>query len=347
VRDVSFEATRGEFLSFLGPSGCGKTTTLAMSAGFQDPSGGSVWVRGDASISCRREAQHGHGVPELRTFSAHVGLDNVAFGLKMRDVERQDLRRRVDAALEQVRMRDFADRRPAQLSGGQQQRVALARALVIEPHVLLLDEPFGALDRQLREQMQVELRTLQRSVGITTVFVTHDQDEALSMSDRIAVMNQDGSSNWASRTTSSSAPQRSLLRASWGARTFSRNRARCRRRDRLGRHADRQDRSSRRGRRLAAGGSGPMHDQARTFSRARERRRTAGMQRRRRSAAQVGYHGPVTVLHIELAGGIPFVARVETRSLSATSGADPWDQAIRIAWSASDTLVYAGDLLCQ
>jgi spermidine/putrescine ABC transporter ATP-binding subunit len=191
VRDVSFETQPGEFISFLGPSGCGKTTTLSMIAGFQDVTSGAVYIRGRRVENLPPEKRNTGMVFQDYALFPHMSVaDNVGFGLRMRHVAKSEIQARVSKALELVRMSDFADRRPAQLSGGQKQRVALARALVIEPHVLLLDEPFGALDRQLRERMQFELKALLQSVSITTVFVTHDQEEALLLSNRIAVMNQ-------------------------------------------------------------------------------------------------------------------------------------------------------------
>jgi len=190
VRDISFEARPGEFLSFLGPSGCGKTTTLSMIAGFLDVSSGSISIRGRRVDSLPPEKRNTGMVFQDYALFPHMSVaENVSFGLRMRYVPKHEIELRVEKALSLVRMLAFADRKPSQLSGGQKQRIALARALVIEPDVLLLDEPFGALDRQLREQMQFELKSLQQSVGITTVFVTHDQEEALLLSNRIAVMN--------------------------------------------------------------------------------------------------------------------------------------------------------------
>ncbi len=191
MHDVSIEVRQGEVLALLGPSGCGKTTTLRMIAGFEDPDAGLVRVKG-------------HVVNDVPTYRRNLGMvfqhyalfphmsvfDNVAFGLRMRHVPRGDVRRMVTEAMALVRLEGLEARRPAELSGGQQQRVALARAVVTKPAVLLLDEPLGALDKKLREQMQIEIRALQRALGITTIFVTHDQEEALTLSDRIAVMEQ-------------------------------------------------------------------------------------------------------------------------------------------------------------
>jgi spermidine/putrescine ABC transporter ATP-binding subunit len=191
IAEMSFEAHTGEFVSFLGPSGCGKTTTLSMIAGFLEPSYGTIEIRGRRVEALPPEKRNTGMVFQNYALFPHMSVaENVGFGLRMRGVPKDQTRTRVEKALQMVQMADFAERRPSQLSGGQQQRVALARALVITPDVLLLDEPFGALDRQLREGMQLELKALQQSVGITTVFVTHDQEEALSMSDRVVVMNR-------------------------------------------------------------------------------------------------------------------------------------------------------------
>lgn len=190
VDNVSFEAAKGEFISFLGPSGCGKTTTLSMIAGFLETTEGAIEIRGRRVEGLPPEKRNTGMVFQNYALFPHMSVaENVGFGLRMRGIAAAEARSKVAAALQMVRMESFADRKPSQMSGGQQQRVALARALVIQPDLLLLDEPFGALDRQLREGMQFELKALQKSVGITTVFVTHDQEEALSMSDRIVVMN--------------------------------------------------------------------------------------------------------------------------------------------------------------
>ena len=191
VDGVTLDIAAGEFFSLLGPSGCGKTTSLRMIAGFEHPDSGRVHVAGrDITDLPVHKRDMGMVFQSYALFPHRTVAENVAFGLRMRDVPKADIDRRVAAALSQVALTGLEDRRPAQLSGGQQQRVALARALVIEPPVLLCDEPLGALDRKLRQQMQFELKELQRRLGVTLVFVTHDQEEALAMSDRIAVMNQ-------------------------------------------------------------------------------------------------------------------------------------------------------------
>jgi spermidine/putrescine transport system ATP-binding protein len=191
VKEIDLTINDGEFFSLLGPSGCGKTTTLRMIAGFEFPTEGSVRVHG-AEMGLKPPNQRPiNTVFQSYALFPHMSVaENVAFGLQMRKVERSDIQRRVARVLDQVQLSKRADARPSQLSGGMQQRVALARALVNEPEVLLLDEPLGALDLKLRQAMQVELKDLQGRVGITFVYVTHDQEEALTMSDRIGVMSE-------------------------------------------------------------------------------------------------------------------------------------------------------------
>jgi putative spermidine/putrescine transport system ATP-binding protein/spermidine/putrescine transport system ATP-binding protein len=189
VDDLSLEIPRGMFLSLLGPSGCGKTTTLRLIAGFEQPDRGDVFIRGRRVNDVPPYRRDFSMVFQNFALFPHMSVaENVAFGLRMRGVARADRDLRAAEALRLVHLAGFEDRYPRQLSGGQQQRVALARAIVIRPAVLLLDEPLGSLDKKLREEMQVELRQLQRALGITTVFVTHDQEEALTLSDRVAVM---------------------------------------------------------------------------------------------------------------------------------------------------------------
>jgi spermidine/putrescine ABC transporter ATP-binding subunit len=191
LHEVSLAVKRGEFMTLLGPSGCGKTTLLNLAAGFFSPDGGEILIDGER-------------VNDVPTYKREIGMmfqnyalfphmtvaANVAYGLKVRHVDKHEIGRRVGEALALVKLTGMEERKPRQLSGGQQQRVALARALVINPTVLLLDEPFSALDKNLRGSMQVELREIQRKLGVTTIFVTHDQSEALSLSDRLAVMSE-------------------------------------------------------------------------------------------------------------------------------------------------------------
>jgi putative spermidine/putrescine transport system ATP-binding protein len=190
VDGVDLDIRDGEFFSMLGPSGSGKTTVLRMIAGFEAPDAGTVMLDGvDVTDQAPFERDVNTVFQDYALFPHMNVRDNVAYGLRVRGVARSRRRELADEALAQVRLPDHGSRKPTQLSGGQRQRVALARALVIKPKVLLLDEPLGALDLKLREEMQVELKGLQRDVGITFIFVTHDQDEALTMSDRIAVFN--------------------------------------------------------------------------------------------------------------------------------------------------------------
>ncbi|HBH42073.1 MAG TPA: spermidine/putrescine ABC transporter ATP-binding protein, partial [Rhizobiales bacterium] len=191
VDRLSLEIRRGEFFSMLGPSGCGKTTTLRMIGGFETPSEGMVRIDGQDVTDVPAYKRDVNTVFQSYGLFPHLSVyDNVAFGLRRRKVEAKEIERRVTEALELVNLAGYGKRRRSQLSGGQQQRVALARALVNRPQVLLLDEPLGALDLKLRKQMQLELKRIQKEVGITFVFVTHDQEEAMTISDRIAVMNK-------------------------------------------------------------------------------------------------------------------------------------------------------------
>ncbi len=191
VDDISIAFAQGEFFTLLGPSGCGKTTTLRMIAGFEEATAGQVLIDGDDVVGLPPYKRPTNTVFQSYALFPHLSVkENVAFGLRRKGVDGKEIDRRVTAELDRVGLAQEANRRPAQLSGGQQQRVALARALVNLPKVLLLDEPLGALDLKLRKGLQVELKRIQREVGITFVYVTHDQEEALTMSDRIAVMNR-------------------------------------------------------------------------------------------------------------------------------------------------------------
>jgi spermidine/putrescine transport system ATP-binding protein len=189
VSDLDLDIGRGEFFTLLGPSGCGKTTTLRMVAGFEEPTAGRVLIEGEDVAGLPSYRRPTNTVFQSYALFPHLSVrENVAFGLRRKRVPRQEITRRVEAELARVGLASEINRKPNQLSGGQQQRVALARALVNLPKVLLLDEPLGALDLKLRKGLQLELKRIQRDVGITFVYVTHDQEEALTMSDRIAVM---------------------------------------------------------------------------------------------------------------------------------------------------------------
>ncbi len=191
VDDVSFDIERGEFFSLLGPSGCGKTTLLRMLAGFEQPTTGEVEIDGQPMVGVPAYDRPTNMVFQSYAIFPHLNVaENIAYGLRRLKLSTEETAKRVEGALAMIKMEGYGARAAHQLSGGQRQRVALARALVCQPKVLLLDEPLGALDKKLREEMQIELRQLQRTVGITFVFVTHDQEEALALSDRIAVMSR-------------------------------------------------------------------------------------------------------------------------------------------------------------
>ena len=191
LQSVDIEVSEGEFFALLGPSGCGKTTLLRILAGFESPTEGEVFIDGQAMSAVPANRRPVNMVFQNYAIFPHLNVrQNLAYGLRRQKLPKAELEAVIERALALIKLEGFGERRSDQLSGGQRQRVALARALVKQPKVLLLDEPLGALDKRLREQMQVELRALQQEVGITFVFVTHDQEEALSMSDRIAVMSE-------------------------------------------------------------------------------------------------------------------------------------------------------------
>jgi spermidine/putrescine transport system ATP-binding protein len=190
LKNLNLSISDGEFVTLLGPSGCGKTTILRMIAGFEQPDEGSINLAGNDITNLPPNKRNVNTVFQSYALFPHMTVaENVAFGLRMDKMPKEQIKTLVDEALRMVKMSEFADRRPTQLSGGQQQRVAIARAVVKKPRILLLDEPLSALDFKLRKQMQLELKQLQRRLGITFIFVTHDQEEALSMSDRVIVMN--------------------------------------------------------------------------------------------------------------------------------------------------------------
>jgi spermidine/putrescine transport system ATP-binding protein len=191
VKGIDLEVEKGEFLTILGPSGCGKTTTLRMIAGFETPTDGQILLEGQNVVDIPPYRRDVNTVFQSYALFPHMTVyENVAYGLRMKGVPKSAQSQRVQEVLHMVQLESLGNRKPMQLSGGQQQRVAVARALVNNPKVLLLDEPLGALDLKLRKQMQIELKHLQQQLGVTFIYITHDQEEALTMSDRIAVMNQ-------------------------------------------------------------------------------------------------------------------------------------------------------------
>jgi spermidine/putrescine transport system ATP-binding protein len=221
VDGLSLTVEPGEFISLLGPSGCGKTTTLRIIAGFEQPDAGDIRIAGESVLGMPPYRRNVNTVFQAYALFPHMSVaENVAYGLQQKRTPKSEIRDRVTSSLDLVQMRSFADRKPTQLSGGQQQRVALARALVNRPSVLLLDEPLGALDRQLREEMQLELKLLQSRLGISFIFVTHDQGEALSMSDRIAIMREGRIEQLADADTVYNAPDSAYVAAFVGQQNF-------------------------------------------------------------------------------------------------------------------------------
>lgn len=191
LSNINLEVKEGEFLTLLGPSGCGKTTLLRLISGFEDATAGSIYIDGHDVSGLPPHQRHVHTVFQSYALFPHMSVyENVAFGLRCQKVPAQEIKERVSAVLKMVKLERYVERKPSQLSGGQQQRVAIARAAVNRPRVLLLDEPLSSLDYRLRKTMQIELKQLQRTLGITFIFVTHDQEEALSMSDRVVVMQE-------------------------------------------------------------------------------------------------------------------------------------------------------------
>ena len=191
LKGISLAIGKGEFITLLGSSGCGKTTTLRIIAGLETPDGGQVFLDGKDVTSLAPEARDVNTVFQNYALFPHMNVaDNIGYGLKLKKTPKEEIRRKVKEMLELVQLPGYEKRKPSELSGGQKQRVAIARALVNNPKVLLLDEPLGALDLQLRRAMQIELKRLQKKLGITFVYITHDQEEAINMSDRIAVMNE-------------------------------------------------------------------------------------------------------------------------------------------------------------
>jgi len=228
VDDISLEIQDGEFLTFLGSSGSGKSTTLSMLAGFETPSSGEILVDGKSLVNVPPHKRDIGMVFQRYSLFPHLSVrDNIAFPLAIRKLASTERERRVDAMLKLVQLGEFAHRRPSQLSGGQQQRVAIARALVYEPRILLMDEPLGALDKKLREDLQDELRQLHRRLGITIVYVTHDQEEAMRLSSASPFSAMARSSAWAAAMTSTRTRRTPLSPRSWATPTSSSSRPRA------------------------------------------------------------------------------------------------------------------------
>jgi len=228
VDNISLDIKDGEFLTFLGSSGSGKSTTLSMLAGFETPSSGEILVSGQSLVNVPPHKRDIGMVFQRYSLFPHLSVrDNIAFPLAIRKLATAERERRVDAMLKLVQLEQFAHRRPSQLSGGQQQRVAIARALVYEPRILLMDEPLGALDKKLREDLQDELRQLHRRLGITIVYVTHDQEEAMRLSQRIAISATARSSAWAAALTCTRTRRTPLSPRSSAIRTSSNSRPRA------------------------------------------------------------------------------------------------------------------------
>ncbi|CAM5198197.1 Vitamin B12 import ATP-binding protein BtuD [Castellaniella denitrificans] len=215
IKDVTLDIARGEFMTFLGPSGSGKSTTLYILAGFQDPTEGDILLDGESLLPVPSHKRNIGMVFQRYTLFPHLSVgENVAFPLRVRRCAKSEIEDRVHAALKLVHLEDFAGRKPALMSGGQQQRVALARALVYDPPLLLMDEPLSALDKKLREELQFEIRRIHQETGVTILYVTHDQEEALRLSDRISVFSQGGIEQIG---TGQEQPMRSPRPVSWRA----------------------------------------------------------------------------------------------------------------------------------
>jgi putative spermidine/putrescine transport system ATP-binding protein len=312
VVGADLEIGDGEFFSMLGPSGSGKTTVLRMIAGFEEPTSGSVEL-GGRDVTKRPAYQRDvNTVFQDYALFPHLSvLENVEYGLRVKKVAKPERRQRAMAALEQARLGDFGSRRPGQLSGGQRQRVALARALVNRPRVLLLDEPLGALDLKLREQMQVELKAIQREVGITFLFVTHDQEEALTLSDRIAVFNNGRIEQIGTAAEVYEKPTSAFVAGFVGTSNLLRGEASKTLFGRDGSNSIRPEKL----RLLPAGGetrSGERHADGRI--------------------AEVVYAGPTTRFVIDLAAGPRLIALQQNDSSTSADVATMRGTGVRLAW---------------
>ncbi|GMU71219.1 MAG: ABC transporter ATP-binding protein [Burkholderiales bacterium] len=338
VRSLDLALARGEFLTLLGPSGSGKTTTLMMLAGFEEPTRGTISIEG-RRIDNVPPHKRGIGMvfQNYALFPHMTVAENLAFPLQMHGAPRAGIRDRVRRALDMVRLPDLGDRRPAQLSGGQQQRVAVARALIYEPRILLMDEPLGALDKQLREQMQLEIKHLHENLGLTVVYVTHDQSEALTMSDRIAVFHQGVVQQLATPSELYERPTNAFVAAFVGE--SNRLDGTVVARDGEGCSVRIADGST-----LAATPVGDLVTGARVVLSVRPesiRLFAADGAANRRSASVIEtiYLGDHAKVRVAVGGAAAFIVKVETREAAGLSR----DAAVTISWDASACLAVAPD----
>jgi putative spermidine/putrescine transport system ATP-binding protein len=313
VDSIDMTIAEGEFFAMLGPSGSGKTTVLRIIAGFERPSRGSVWLEGrDVTRQAPFERDVNTVFQDYALFPHMSVRDNVAYGLRVRQVPRAKRRAMADEALATVRMHGMGDRKPSQLSGGQRQRVALARALVVQPKVLLLDEPLGALDLKLREEMQVELKALQRQVGITFIFVTHDQQEALTMSDRIAVINEGSIEQVGSPTEVYEHPATSFVAGFVGTSNLIGGEAAEQMLGRSGVYSVRPEKI-----RISADIDAPVNPDEESAT---------------GEVAEVIYAGPATRFVVDLDAGVRLVAMQQNLHGSADDALRYRDEKVRLVW---------------
>jgi putative spermidine/putrescine transport system ATP-binding protein len=313
VDGIDMTIAEGEFFAMLGPSGSGKTTVLRIIAGFEQPSGGSVWLEGhDVTRQAPFERDVNTVFQDYALFPHMSVRDNVAYGLRVRHVARAKRQQMADEALATVRMHGMGDRKPSQLSGGQRQRVALARALVVQPKVLLLDEPLGALDLKLREEMQVELKALQRQVGITFIFVTHDQQEALTMSDRIAVINEGSIEQVGSPTEVYEHPATSFVAGFVGTSNLIGGEAAEQMLGRSGVYSVRPEKI-----RISADIDAPVNPDEESAT---------------GEVAEVIYAGPATRFVVDLDAGVRLVAMQQNLHGSADDALRYRDEKVRLVW---------------
>jgi putative spermidine/putrescine transport system ATP-binding protein/spermidine/putrescine transport system ATP-binding protein len=334
VADLALDVPRGAFFSLLGPSGCGKTTSLRIVAGFERPDLGDVLIRGRRVTDVppyRRD--YGMVFQNFALFPHMSIADNVAFGLRMRGIDRGSMKRQVQEALGLVKLAGYESRYPNQLSGGQQQRVALARALILRPAVLLLDEPLGSLDKKLREEMQGEIRDLQRQFSISTIFVTHDQDEALTMSDAIAVMNHGVIEQIGTPRDIFENPRTEFVARFMGAGNVLEGRV-------VSADANAQLIDLGVGRARARGSGKRVGEQVLIAVRPENiaLSREAGDSDVRAIVASVVYHGAITHIHM-IAEAMPLVAHLSNRS--STEATWQVGDIAYCRWSEEDTIVLA------